>query len=150
MKITERVRLFAEPVVNQLGLSLWDVEYVREGGDWFLRLYIDKAEGVGIQDCEAVSRAIDPILDEEDPIPDAYNFEVSSAGLERTLKRPEHFTDSLGKDVFVKLYTAKDGTKEFTGTLAAYEDGNLTLEMPTGTQTFAPKEMALVRLSVTF
>ncbi len=150
MKITDQVRQFAEPVVNQLGLILWDVEYVREGGDWFLRLFIDKDSGVGINDCEAVSRAIDPILDEKDPIPDGYSFEVSSAGLERSLKRPEHFTASLGKDVFVKLYSPKDGQKEFTGTLSAYEDGSVTLANGDNLQTFAPKEIALVRLSVTF
>lgn len=87
MKVTERVWAFAEPVVEGLGCKIWDVEYVREGGEWFLRIYIDKDGGVGIDDCEAVSRALDPILDREDPIPDSYNFEVSSAGCERTLKR---------------------------------------------------------------
>ena len=83
MKITETVRQFAEPVVQAHGCSLWDVEYVREGADWFLRLYIDKPGGVDINDCEAISRAVDPILDEKDPIPDSYSFEVCSAGLER-------------------------------------------------------------------
>lgn len=80
MKITEQVRQFAEPVVLQYGCTLWDVEYVREGSDWFLRLYIDKDGGVNIADCEAISRAMDPILDEKDPIPDSYTFEVCSAG----------------------------------------------------------------------
>ena len=95
MKITETVRQFAEPVVQAHGCSLWDVEYVREGADWFLRLYIDKPGGVDINDCEAISRAVDPILDEKDPIPDSYSFEVCSAGLERVLKRPGDFELTL-------------------------------------------------------
>ena len=90
MKVTDQVRAFSQPVVEGLGCTLWDVEYVREGGEWFLRLYIDKEGGVGIDDCEAVSRAVDPILDQEDPVPGRYHFEVSSAGLERPLRRPEH------------------------------------------------------------
>lgn len=96
MKITETVRQFAEPVVQAHGCSLWDVEYVREGADWFLRLYIDKPGGVDINDCEAISRAVDPILDEKDPIPDSYSFEVCSAGLERVLKRPGDLSSSWG------------------------------------------------------
>lgn len=91
MKVTEQVARFAEPVVQAHGCTLWDVEYVREGGEWFLRLYIDKDGGVDISDCEAISRALDPILDEKDPVPDSYNFEVCSAGLERQLKRPSDF-----------------------------------------------------------
>ena len=88
MKITDQVWEFAEPLVQACGCSLWDVEYVREGGEWFLRLYLDKEGGVDIDDCEAVSRAVDPVLDEKDPIPESYRFEVCSAGLERQLKRP--------------------------------------------------------------
>ena len=88
MKITEIVAGFARPVVEEKGCTLWDVEYVREGSDYFLRLYIDKEGGVDISDCEAISRAVDPILDERDPIPESYHFEVWSAGLERSLKRP--------------------------------------------------------------
>ena len=151
MKITEQVWQFAQPIVESLGLTLWDVEYVREGGEWFLRLYIDKEGGsVGIQDCEAVSRAVDPVLDEKDPIPDSYHFEVSSAGLERALKRPEHFAWSLGKPVVVRLYRPKDGSKEFTGTLDAYEDGRVTITTPAGSMTFEKNEVALVRLYVEF
>ena len=85
MKITDKVASFARPVVEQLGCKLWDVEFVREAGQWYLRLYIDKDGGVNITDCEAVSRALDPVLDAEDPIPESYTFEVSSAGLERQL-----------------------------------------------------------------
>ena len=88
LKVTQQVAEFAEPVVASHGCSLWDVEYVREGADYFLRVYIDKEGGVDIADCEAISRALDPILDEKDPIPGSYHFEVCSAGLERSLKRP--------------------------------------------------------------
>lgn len=150
MKITDQVRQFAEPVVISLGCTLWDVEYVREGGDWFLRLYIDKEGGVGINDCEAISRAIDPILDEQDPIPDSYSFEVSSAGLERPLKRPEHFARSMGQSVVVRLYKPRDGAKEFKGTLEGYDNGRVTLGTPSGPLIFEKSEVALVRLSVEF
>ena len=101
MKITEQVTGFARPVVESLGCRLWDVEYVREGADWFLRIYIDKDGGVDITDCEAISRALDPILDEKDPIPDSYHFEVCSAGLERVLKRPGDFQQFLHSPVLV-------------------------------------------------
>lgn len=150
MKITDQVWQFSEPVVREYGCSLWDVEYVREGGEWFLRLYIDKEGGVDINDCEAVSRAVDPILDEKDPIPDSYHFEVSSAGLERALKRPEHFAQSMGKPVVVRLYRPKDGTKEFTGALEGYDNGRVTIAAPSGPMTFEKNEVALVRLYVEF
>ena len=150
MKITEQVREFAEPVVREKGCSLWDVEYVREGGEWFLRLYIDKDGGVDINDCEAVSRAVDPILDEKDPIPESYHFEVCSAGLERVLKRPGDFEQFLGSMVLVKLYRPRDGAKEFPGILEAYEDGRITISMGQTTYTFEQAEVALVRLRITF
>ena len=90
-KITDKVSALAVPVVEQAGCTLWDVEYVREAGTWYLRIYIDKEGGVSIDDCEHISRALDPILDEADPIPDSYVFEVGSAGIERELKRPRDF-----------------------------------------------------------
>ena len=133
------------------GCTLWDVEYVREGADWFLRLYIDKDGGVDINDCERISRAVDPILDEKDPIPDSYHFEVCSAGLERTLKRPADFERFLGSAVLVRLYRPKDGSKEFAGKLEGYEDGNITILLQNGKQlTFEKSEVALVRLRVEF
>ena len=150
MKITEQVWQFAEPVVKEHGCSLWDVEYVREGADWFLRLYIDKDGGVDINDCEAVSRAVDPILDEKDPIPDSYHFEVCSAGLERVLKRPGDFEQFMGATVLVKLYRPKNGQKEFVGTLNGYEDGNVTVTGGNDTVTFEKNEVALTRLYVEF
>ena len=150
MKITEQVWAFAEPVVQAHGCSLWDVEYVKEGGDWFLRLYIDKEGGVDINDCEAISRAVDPILDEKDPIPDSYSFEVCSAGLERELKRPSDFAQFLGSAVTVKLYKPVNGLKEPAGTLAAYEDGAVTIRQGEKEVRFEKSEVAQVRLRVEF
>ena len=136
MKVTEQVAQFAEPVVQAHGCTLWDVEYVREGGEWFLRLYIDKDGGVDISDCEAISRALDPILDEKDPVPDSYNFEVCSAGLERQLKRPSDFAQFMGSSVSVKL--------------AGYADGAVTIDTAGTTYTFQKNEVAQVRLHVEF
>ena len=150
MKFTEQVWQFAEPLVQAQGCSLWDVEYVREGGEWFLRLYIDKDGGVDIDDCEAVSRAVDPVLDEKDPIPESYRFEVCSAGLERVLKRPSDFERFLGEPVLVKLYRPKDGRKEFPGVLKGYKDGDVTISAGGQEITFEKAEVALVRLRVEF
>ncbi len=150
MKIADRVRQLAEPVVAAHGCELWDVEYVREGGQWYLRLYLDKEGGVDILDCEAVSRAMDPILDEADPIPDSYSFEVCSAGLERVLKRPSDFARFLGSPVLVRLYRPRAGQKELAGTLAGYEDGRVTVECGGERITLEKSEVALVRLRVEF
>ena len=150
MKITEQVWRLAEPLVQANGCSLWDVEYVREGGEWFLRLYIDKDGGVNINDCEAISRAVDPVLDEENPIPESYRFEVCSAGLERTLKRPSDFERFMGSPVLVKLYRPRNGQKEFAGVLSGYEDGNVTVTLPGKTLTLEKSEIALGRLRVEF
>ena len=117
----------AAPVAAELGLELWDVEYVREAGQWFLRVYIDKDGGVSINDCEALSRALDPVLDEADPIPDSYVFEVSSAGAERELKRPSDFEKFMGSEVEVKLYQPYEGKKSLVGKLEGYENGDITI-----------------------
>ena len=150
MKITEQVWAFAEPVVQAHGCSLWDVEYVKEGGDWFLRLYIDKEGGVDINDCEAISRAVDPILDEKDPIPGSYHFEVCSAGLERVLKRPSDFQKYLGSPITVKLYRPRNGMKEIPCVLRAYEDGAVTIRQGEKEVRFEKSEVAQVRLRVEF
>ena len=150
MKITDQVAAFARPIVEQHGCSLWDVEYVREGSDYILRLCIDKEGGVDIADCEAISRAVDPILDERDPIPGSYQFEVCSAGLERALKRPEDFQRFLGSPITVKLYRPHNGLKEIPAVLRGYEDGKLTVEAGKETITFEKSEVALVRLRVEF
>ena len=150
MKITDQVAAFARPIVEQHGCSLWDVEYVREGSDYILRLCIDKEGGVDIADCEAISRAVDPILDERDPIPGSYQFEVCSAGLERALKRPEDFQRFLGSPITVKLYRPYKGLKEIPAVLHSYEDGKLTVEAGKETITFEKSQVALVRLRVEF
>ena len=150
MKITDQVAAFAQPIVEAHGCSLWDVEYVREGSDYILRLYIDKEGGVDISDCEAVSRAVDPILDEQDPIPGSYQFEVCSAGLERPLKRPGDFIRFLGSPVTVKLYRPHNGLKELPGILRGYEDGKVTIEAGKEIITFEKSQVALVRLRVEF
>lgn len=146
-KITDLVREIAEPIVQAQGCSLWDVEYVKEGGEWFLRIIIDRENGVSIDDCEAVSRAVDPVLDEQDPIPTSYILEVSSAGLERELKQPEHFLRYIGSPITVRLFAPRNGVREFTGILDAYKtDGTLTISMEDQSLTFSKKEMAQVRL----
>ena len=150
MKITDQVAAFARPIVEQHGCSLWDVEYVREGSDYILRLCIDKEGGVDIADCEAISRAVDPILDERDPIPGSYQFEVCSAGLDRALKRPEDFQRFLGSPITVKLYRPHNGLKEIPAVLRGYEDGKLTVEAGKETITFEKSQVALVRLRVEF
>ncbi len=150
MKITDQVAAFARPVVETHGCSLWDVEYVREGSDYFLRLYIDKDGGVDISDCEAISRAVDPILDEKDPIPESYHFEVCSAGLERPLRRPGDFERFMGSPITVKLYRPLNGQKELPGVLRGYEDGRVTVETGGQTITLEKSQVALVRLRVEF
>ena len=149
-KITDRVWKLAEPVAAQFGLRIWDIEYVREGADWFLRVYIDKDGPVDINDCENVSRALDPILDEEDPIPDSYTFEVCSAGCERVLKRPGDFQQFLHSPVLVKLYRPRDGAKEYPGTLEGYDNGRVTIATGSVSLTFEKSEIAQVRLRVEF
>ena len=145
-KVTDLTAALAEPIVQEQGCSLWDVEYVREAGQWFLRVYIDKEGGVSIQDCEAVSRPLSDALDEADPIEGSYVLEVSSAGADRPLKRPEHFRQFLGAQVEVRLYRALEGRKEYVGILAGYEAGDVTLQTEMGTQTFLKQDVAQVRL----
>jgi ribosome maturation factor RimP len=150
VKITDQVTQFAAPVVESFGCRLWDVEYVREGSERYLRVYIDKDGGVDIDDCEKIHRALDPILDEKDPIPDSYHFEVSSAGLERALKRPGDFEQFMNHAVLVKLYRPRNGLKEIPGVLRGYENGCVTVEAGKETITFQKSEVALVRLRVEF
>ena len=150
MKVTELVAKLAQPIVEENGCTLWDVEYVREGSEYFLRLYLDKEGGVDINDCERISRAMDPILDEKDPIPTSYHFEVCSAGLERSLKRPSDFERFMGSTITVKLYRPRNGLKEIPCVLTGYEDGKITVTAGKETITFEKSEVALVRLRVEF
>jgi len=147
-KITDKVFELAKPVVEEEGCSLWDVEYVREAGTWYLRIYIDREEGVSINDCERISRRLDPMLDEADPIPDSYVFEVGSAGAERELKRPGDFEQFMGHQVEVKLYQPMDGRKSYVGELAAYEQGNVTVNTGKSAVSFTKAQIAQVKLHV--
>ncbi|MBQ9557073.1 MAG: ribosome maturation factor RimP [Clostridia bacterium] len=125
--IKEKVLPLARKAAADCGVELWDLEFVREGGEYFLRLYIDSPEGVGIDDCEAVSRAIDPMLDEADPIEQSYNLEVSSPGIFRELKTPEHYAASVGMKVRARLYTAVGGSKELIGTLDSFDSDGFVI-----------------------
>ena len=149
-KVTELVARLAAPAVAAAGCELWDVEYVREAGEWFLRLYLDKEGGVDIRDCEAVSRVVSDLLDEADPIEGSYTFEVSSAGAERVLKRPGDFEKFLGSPVLVKLYEAREGRKEFPGYLKGYDNGDITITVNGKDLTFSKAEVALCRLRIEF
>ena len=128
-KITEQVAALAAPVVEEEGCNLWDVEYVREAGTWYLRILIDKEGGLGIEDCERISRRLDPMLDEADPVPDSYVFEVGSAGAERELKRPRDFDMFMGSEVELRLYQPLDGSKSFVGVLKGYDNGDVSIEV---------------------
>ena len=138
------------PIVEKFGVSIYDVEYVKEGSDWYLRAYIDKAGGVDINDCENVSRALSDALDKEDFIAEAYILEVSSPGLGRTLKKDKHFEKSLGEEVEVKTYKPIDNCKEFAGILKAYDDKTITIETDNTEICFAKSDIALVRLALDF
>ena len=145
-RITDKVTELARPVVEAAGCSLWDVEYVREAGTWYLRVFIDKEGGVDINDCEGISRTLDPILDEADPIPDSYVFEVGSAGIERELKRESDFAQFMGHDVEVKLYQPVDGRKSFVGKLSGYDGGSVTVTVGGKDITFTKSQTAQVKL----
>ena len=156
--IAQQVWELTEPTAASLGYTLWDVEYVKEGADWILRFTIDKpgtlsgeVPGISIDDCETFHRAIDPLLDEADPIEGSYTLEVSSAGADRALKKPEHFRQFMGSEVEIKLYRPRDGRKEHVGVLTNYaEDGTVTIDVAGTPTTFEKKELAQVRLYVRF
>ena len=142
----------AEPIAASLGLQLWDVRFVKEGATWILRIFIDKENGVTIEDCEAMSRAIDVPLDEADPIEQAYCLEVSSPGIERELVRPEHFAQMQGKPVLLSLIRPDtQGLRERVGVLQGLEDGNVHITCEDGTEYIAAKkELSSVTLVDTY
>ena len=142
----QKVWALCEPIVAGLGLSLWDVRYVKEGADWFLRIFIDKEGGVSIDDCVEMTHAIDGPLDELDPIKDAYTLEVSSPGAERALTRDEHFEKYIGSKVMVKLIRPLDGKREFKGILKGYDKGDVTVETDDTSFVFNKKEASYVKL----
>lgn len=138
------------PIAAANGVEIYDVEYVKEGSDYYLRVYIDKPEGVNILDCENVSRPLSDALDREDFIPDAYILEVSSPGLGRTLKKDKHLTKSVGETVEVKLFKPIDKRKEFAGVLRRFDEDTLTIDEEGVERVFRRAEIALVRLSLDF
>ena len=138
------------PIASANGVEIYDVEYVKEGSDYYLRAYIDKPEGVNITDCEKVSRALSDVLDKEDFIPDAYILEVSSPGLGRALKKDKHLEKSIGMEVEVKLFKAVDKRKEFAGTLVGFDADTLTIAEEGGERTFNRPDIALIRLALDF
>ena len=140
-----------QPLVDAHGFELVDVEYVKEAGNWYLRAYIDKENGITVDDCEEVSRALSDLLDEEDFISENYILEVSSPGLGRPLKKEKDFVRSMGKDVDVRLYRQLNKQKEFTGALSAYDENTVTLTMEDGSQmVFEKADIALIRLALDF
>lgn len=138
------------PIAQTNGVEIYDVEYVKEGSDWYLRAYIDKPEGVNIIDCENVSRALSEALDKEDFIPDAYILEVSSPGLGRTLKKDKHLTKSIGEEVEIKLFKPIDKCKEFAGILKEFDEQTLTIMEGEESRTFQRSDIALIRLALDF
>ncbi len=144
--IASRAQALAEPVAQRLGLAIWETEYVKEGASYFLRYYIDREGGVTIDDCEAFSREIDPLLDEADFIQESYYLEVSSPGVERRLSTPAHFAACQGQMVRVRLIRAQDGRKEWIGRLQGYADGWITLETDEGSRQFEQSAAAWVRV----
>lgn len=128
-KITQAVTELATPVLEDLDVELWDVEFTSHGGEQYLRIFIDKASGVTIDDCELVSKTLDPLLDEADLIKTGYMLEVSSAGVERTLKKSEHFVRYIGSLIEVKLFKAVEGSKKYSGTLIEYDSEHLVIDL---------------------
>ena len=140
--IASTVRELITPVADELGYMIWDVEYVKEGADMILRITIDKDEGIDIEDCEKMSRAIDPVIDEADPIETSYRMEVSSPGVERTLTRPEHFEKCIGEQVEVRLYAPVNGQKQIVGTLSGADDKSITVTVGEESVTLAKSAVA--------
>ncbi len=145
----EVVTEICAPVAQKMGLSIWDIRFEKEGASWFLRVFIDKEGGVTIQDCEAMSTAIDPLIDKADPIDQSYYLEVSSPGIDRALCKPWHFEQYIGSIVDVRTIRPVDGLRDFTGTLEGYEDGEAHVAVQGGSvMTFKKDETAYIRLNI--
>ena len=141
------VRALALPLAEELSLRVWDIRFEKEGASWYLRIFIDKPGGVTIEDCEALSRAIDPVLDEADPMSVPYYLEVSSPGLGRELTCPAHFEEMMGREVRVLLYAPVDGSREFLGALAGYGSGEISIETEDGPRSFPRASVSKVKLN---
>jgi len=125
--VADKARALLEGPINSLGYDVWDVEYVKEGADWHLIITIDSPEGITIDDCEKVTRFIDPILDENDPVPDSYNLDVSSPGIERDLRTREHYDRCVGEKALIKLYKPLDGVKQYIGIILENENADTVI-----------------------
>lgn len=147
--VAEKVYDLVKGTVESCGVSLWDVRFVKEGASHYLRIFIDKPEGVSINDCTEVSHAVDPLIDEADPIDCSYYLEVCSPGTERELSRPHHFEYGLGKNVTVKLFKAVDGKKEFTGVLKS-ADGDIIIDTENGEITFSKGSFSKIFITENF
>ena len=147
-RLTDQITALALPVVEEEGCTLWDVEYVKEAGTRYLRVFIDREGGVSIDDCERISRRLDPVLDEADPIAESYVFEVGSAGTDRELKRPRDFEQFMGSEVEVHLYRPLEGSKRYVGVLRSFEDGAVSIEQNGSLRRFEKDQIAQVRLYV--
>lgn len=145
--IAEKVADLIRDTVERQGVSLWDVRFVKEGAAYYLRVYIDSPDGISIDDCTNVSHAIDPIIDEADPIDKAYYLEVCSPGIERELTRDDHFAASVGKRLRLRLFRPIDGKKEFEGILSAFDNGEVTLEANGGDISFDRSDIAKASLA---
>ena len=151
MKTTDLCEQIAKPIVESMGFELCDVEFLKEYGDWVLTYYIDKEGGVTIDDCEAVSRALDPVLDEADPIEQEYVLSVSSLGIDRPLKKDRDFERAMGKEMKVKLYAPFEKKKEWIGNLIAFDADGFTIRTEKGRElTFFRKDCALIRPYIRF
>lgn len=146
----KRTEELVAPIIERLGLVLYDVEYVKEGSDYYLRIFIDKEGGVDINECETVSREMNPILDKEDFIPDAYIFEVSSPGLGRTLKKDKHLQYSIGMEVDVHTFKAIEKIKDFTGILKSFNEDEVVIETASEDMSIERKNIASIRLTIDF
>lgn len=146
--VNDQARDLALPLCKELSLKLWDVEFKKEGGTWFLRLLIDKEGGVGIDDCERFSREIEPLLDQADFIENSYCLEVSSPGIDRVLKNPEHFELYMGHRVEVKFFKPQNGEKVIDGILSSFDGLDVTIERTGEKITFPLSHAAYVRLYV--
>ena len=147
--VCEVVRALAEPIAKECGVEIWDVRYLKEGAQWYLRVFIDKEEGISIDDCEAVSRALDEPLEKNDPTKDAYILEVSSPGIERELVRPEHYDRFIGADIMVRLIRPMEVLgRDFCGVLTAHDKETFTVTDHSGenTVTINKKDAAWVKL----
>ena len=149
-EIEAKAEAMLAPIAEKCGVSIYDVEYVKEAGEWYLRAYIDKEGGVNINDCVDVNHALSDALDADDFIEDAYTLEVSSPGLGRQLKKDRHFANSIGQDVELKLFKPRDGVKEFAGTLKGFDETTVTVEINGTDEVFVRKEISVIKLALDF